>query len=102
MGPDPLDDIAPFMISAKDDPSDFIVDFEMDDKFLSDFLNTDFPSLCDEDVETNYTGSSSPNSSPTDLFSTHDSVKVQFSDEMFNDSDLQSMTPLLGMEWLQE
>ncbi|KAE9453360.1 hypothetical protein C3L33_14723, partial [Rhododendron williamsianum] len=100
-GPDPLDDISPFMISAKDDPSDFIVDFEMDDKFLSDFLNTDFPSLCDEDVETNYTSSSSLNSSPTDLFST-DSVKARFSDEMFNNSDLQSMTSLLGVEWLQE
>ncbi|KAI8529702.1 hypothetical protein RHMOL_Rhmol12G0245600 [Rhododendron molle] len=101
-GPDPLDDISPFMISAKDDPSDFIVDFEMDDKFLSDLLNTDFTSLCDEDVETNYTSSSSLNSSPTDLFSTHDSVKARFSEGMFNDSDLQSMTPLLGIEWLPE
>lgn len=101
-GPNPLDDILPFMISAKDDPSDFIVDFEMDDKFLSDFLNTDFPTLChDEDVETNNTSSSSLNSSPTDLFST-DSVKARFSNEMFNDSDLQSMTSLMGMEWLQE
>ncbi|KAH7858361.1 hypothetical protein Vadar_022955 [Vaccinium darrowii] len=96
-GPGSLDDMSPF-ISAKDDPSDFIMDFEMDDKFLSDFLNTDnFPSLCDhEDVETNTTSrSSSPSGS---------GLKVGFSDEMFHDSDLRSMTPLLdlGTDWLQE
>ncbi|KAL6993289.1 hypothetical protein U1Q18_011404, partial [Sarracenia purpurea var. burkii] len=36
-------------VSADDDPSDFLIDFEMDDKFLSDLVNTEFSPFCDAD-----------------------------------------------------
>ncbi|KAL6968204.1 hypothetical protein U1Q18_034005 [Sarracenia purpurea var. burkii] len=51
-------------VSVDDDPSDFLIDFKMDDKFLSDLLNTEFSPLCDADHRDN-TGSSSGNSSGT-------------------------------------
>ncbi|PSR96197.1 Anthocyanin regulatory C1 protein [Actinidia chinensis var. chinensis] len=81
---DPLDKISP-LVSTDCEGSDFLIDFELDDKFLSDLLNTDFPPLCDGDADTNKI-SSSPISSQT----------LSFSDEMLNNNNLQ------GMDWFQD
>lgn len=96
---DPGNDISPF-ISAKDDTSDFMMDFEMDENFLSDFLNTDFPPLYEfhndlkGDTTDTVTSSSSLDSNQNLLSS----------NEMLQSSDLQSLAPLLDpcMDWLQD
>ncbi|KAL6972661.1 hypothetical protein U1Q18_026836 [Sarracenia purpurea var. burkii] len=92
-GPNPSYDASPAVISIDDDPSDFLINFEMDDKFLSDILNTEFLPLYDADRGDN-TGSSSPNSSGTLLFS----------DDLLHNSNLQSMTPLhgFGADWIED
>ncbi|XP_057472427.1 transcription factor MYB1-like [Actinidia eriantha] len=84
VAPGPLDEISP-LVSRDYEPSDFLIDFELEGKFLSDLLNTDFLPLCDGDADTN-TSSSSPISSQTLLFS----------DEMLQNNNLQ------GIDWLQD
>ncbi|XP_057503701.1 transcription factor MYB1-like [Actinidia eriantha] len=84
-GPLAVNESSP-LISIEDDPSDFVIDFEMDEKFLSDFLNTtDFAALREfengvikGDTETN------PSPSCTNYDQT-----LLFSDEV-----------LPGMDWL--
>ncbi|KAL7162720.1 hypothetical protein ACSBR2_043076 [Camellia fascicularis] len=96
---DPVNDISPF-ISAKDDTLDFMMDFEMDENFLSDFLNTDFPPLYEfhndlkGDTTDTVTSSSSLDSNQNLLLS----------NEMLQSSDLQSLAPLLDpcTDWLQD
>ncbi|GFY97197.1 duplicated homeodomain-like superfamily protein [Actinidia rufa] len=84
-GPLPVNESSPF-VSIEDDPSDSVIDFEMDEKFLSDFLNTtDFAALCElengvikGDTETN----------PSPSCTNYDQTFL-FSDEV-----------LPGMDWL--
>ncbi|XP_052180650.1 transcription factor MYB1-like [Diospyros lotus] len=80
-----------------------MMNFEVDDKFLSDFLNTDFAPLSEFDQtggleldgninDTNTSSSSPENSDQTLLLS---------DDKLFNDSDFQFLDPA-SMDWLQE
>ncbi|KAK2990165.1 hypothetical protein RJ640_008429 [Escallonia rubra] len=87
--------------SGEFNPSDFMIDFEMDERFLSDFFNAEFAPSCDldgglrgdSDTNTNDASASSPDSAQTMLFSR----------EMLNVSDLGSMASLLDpqINWLQ-
>ncbi|KAK3013117.1 hypothetical protein RJ639_010118 [Escallonia herrerae] len=87
--------------SGEFNPSDFMIDFEMDERFLSDFFNAEFAPSCDldgglkgdSDTNTNDASESSPDSAQTMLFS----------QEMLNVSDLGSMASLLDPQnnWLQ-
>lgn len=97
-----LEPLLPFMKSGEDNLLDFMIDIEMDDRFLSDLLDTDFSQLCgfddgiqedNKNTSTSDHGSllSSPNSDPIFLLS----------EENLHDPDLQSMASLLdsGINW---
>ncbi|XAR67586.1 hypothetical protein NMG60_11002397 [Bertholletia excelsa] len=85
VGPNPhyVNASGPFIGSRDNEPSDFMMDFEMDDRFLSDFLGAhhDFAPLSElnADADTN----------------------ASFSSVGFHDSDLQSAGTFLE-DWLRE
>ncbi|KAH7858200.1 hypothetical protein Vadar_021206 [Vaccinium darrowii] len=75
--------ISPFVTSTQGDPSNFILDFEMDDKFLSEFLNPDFPTLRDgdgngDDIISSYI----PNSEENQFSAGSDLLETDFFNDM--------------------
>lgn len=76
-------DISPFVTTTQGDPSDFILDFEMDDKFLSEFLNPDFPTLRDGDGNgDDIISSSIPNSEENQFSAGSDLLETDFFNDM--------------------
>uniref|UniRef100_A0A5B6YMY3 Uncharacterized protein n=1 Tax=Davidia involucrata TaxID=16924 RepID=A0A5B6YMY3_DAVIN len=103
VGPEPLDGLPPPPFTSGDyNPSDFMMDLEMDEKFLSDLLNTDFGPLFDyDDIGEVLKGNSNAD---TSCLSSNSNQTLFFCEEMLQDSNLQSMVSLLdpNMDWRQD
>ncbi|KAA8540248.1 hypothetical protein F0562_024189 [Nyssa sinensis] len=103
VGPEPIDGI-PIFSPKEDDPSDFmLVDIEIDEKFLFDVLNSEFPPLCDYDdglVQTQ----TNANSNDTSYSSLDCNETYLFSQEMLQGLDFQPMSSLLDprIDWLHD
>ncbi|KAA8541640.1 hypothetical protein F0562_022792 [Nyssa sinensis] len=77
LGPEPPDGIPQFS-SGLYNPSDFMMDFEMDEKFLSDLLNSDFGLLFEND-DGEVKGDSNANTNGTSYFSSNSNQTHFFS-----------------------
>ncbi|XP_059645096.1 transcription factor MYB1-like [Cornus florida] len=94
-----------FISSHQENQSDFMMDLEMDEKLLSDFLNTDFGTLCDFVHNGIGQGDSNINSTiETSCSSLNSDQTLLFSEEKLHDSNHQWMSCLSNPEidWFRD